>query len=58
MPSQVECLEKSVARMIEKYGEDAKSTQLAMQQLEAMKARLEQRRTGIYPENPISPDFE
>jgi hypothetical protein len=56
--NQIEDLERDVARMTAKFGEDAQSTKLAMQQLDAMKAMAEQRRTGVYPENPISPNFE
>ena len=58
MPNQIEYLERDVARMTEKFGADAQSTKLAMQQLDAHKARAEQRRTGVYPDNPISPDFD
>ncbi|MDB9704116.1 hypothetical protein OAA86_08505 [Rhodospirillales bacterium] len=58
MSNQIEDLERDVARMTEKFGEDAQSTKLAMQQLDAHKARAEQRATGNYPGNPISPDFD
>ena len=53
MPSQIEYLERDVARMTDKYGPDAQSTKLAMQQLDAAKARARMRETGEYPGNPV-----
>ena len=53
MPSQIEYLERRVARTLEANGPDAQSTKLAMQQLDAHKAREEQRATGNYPANPV-----